>query len=107
VHALGGFEGVVESLSKRRSKTRRRPGRRVVSVCLAVERASCLYWKQVYCLQRSVVTARIARAAGSDAQVVIGYRPEPFLSHAWVEIGGEAVNDCAEYPSRLHVLARI
>ena len=65
------------------------------------------YWKPVKCLQRSVVTARALRAYGIDADVVIGYRLAPFLSHAWVEVGGRIVNDSPVFQHRLQVLERI
>src|SRR5947207_12774884 len=42
------------------------------------------YWKPIRCLQRSIVTARVMRLHGIAAEVVVGYRPSPFFSHAWV-----------------------
>ena len=73
-------------------------------VCNAVATATCLYWKPVMCLQRSVCTARLLRARGVPARLVIGYRPNPFLSHAWVEVDGRVVNDSPVYRQRLFVL---
>ena len=66
--------------------------------------ASCLYWKPVRCLQRSLCTARLLRIHGVAAQLVIGYRAMPFLSHAWVESDGRVVNDSPVYRQRLRVL---
>lgn len=77
---------------------------RTRAVCNAVATATCLYWKPVMCLQRSICTARLVRARGVPAHLVIGYRPDPFLSHAWVEVDGRVVNDSPIYRQRLFVL---
>ena len=77
---------------------------RTSAVCSAVVTAACLYWKSVMCLQRSVCTARLLRARGVPARLVIGYRPDPFLSHAWVEVDDRVVNDSPIYRRRLFVL---
>ena len=74
------------------------------AVCSAVSTAACLYWKPVMCLQRSVCTARLLRARGVAARLVIGYRPDPFLAHAWVEVDDGVVNDSSIYQQRLFVL---
>jgi transglutaminase superfamily protein len=47
---------------------------------------------------------RLLRARGVVARLLIGYRPVPFLSHAWVEVEGRVVNDSPAYRKRLHVL---
>jgi Transglutaminase-like superfamily len=73
-------------------------------VCDAVMLATCLYWKRVYCLQRSAVAALLLRKSGIDGRLVIGYRPSPFFSHAWVEVNGRIVNDSPVYKDRMHVL---
>ena len=77
---------------------------RTRAVCNAVVIATCLYWKPVMCLQRSICTARLLRARGVPARFVIGYRPDPFLSHAWVEVDDRVVNDSPIYRQRLFVL---
>lgn len=77
---------------------------RTSAVCNAVVTAACLYWKPVMCLQRSVCTVRLLRARGVPARLVIGYRPDPFLSHAWVEVDDRVVNDSPIYRQRLSVL---
>src|SRR5215467_10122730 len=56
------------------------------AICDAVLLATCFYWKPVLCLQRAVCTVRLLRKHGIDARLVIGYRPSPFFSHAWVEV---------------------
>ena len=77
---------------------------RIRTVCNSVATATCLYWKPVMCLQRSVCTARLLRGRGVPARLVIGYRPDPFLSHAWVEVDDRVVNDSPIYRQRLFVL---
>jgi hypothetical protein len=75
-------------------------------VCEAVRRIVPFYWKRVQCLQRSVITARVLRAYGAQAEIVVGYRLAPFLAHAWVEVAGRIVNDSPAFQSRLQVLER-
>jgi hypothetical protein len=101
-----GFEHVHGGLS--RLKVAPAPRRPVneKQVCDAVSLASCFYWKPVLCLQRSVVAARLLRKRGIAAEMVIGYRPAPFFSHAWVEVDGRVVNDSPGYKQRLQVLSR-
>ena len=71
------------------------------SICEAVLLATCFYWKPVLCLQRAVCTVRILRRHGILARLVIGYRPSPFFSHAWVEVDGRVVYGSAAYQKRL------
>ena len=74
------------------------------AICDAVLLATCLYWKPVLCLQRSVCTARLLRKHGVDARLVIGYRPAPFFAHAWVEVEGRVVYGSPAYQQRLKPL---
>jgi len=76
----------------------------VRTTCNAVSLAACLYWKPVLCLQRSVCIVRLLRKHDVVAHLVIGYRPVPFFSHAWVEVNGRIVNDSSAYGERLQVL---
>jgi len=74
------------------------------AICEAVLLATCLYWKPVLCLQRSVSTARLLRKHGVNARLVIGYRPVPFFAHAWVEVEGRVVYGSPAYQTRLKPL---
>ena len=74
------------------------------AVCDAVLLATCLYWKPVLCLQRAVCTVRLLRRHGVFARLVIGYRPSPFFSHAWVEVEGRVVYGSPAYQKRLRPL---
>ena len=74
------------------------------AICDAVLLATCLYWKPVLCLQRSVCTARLLRKHSVAARLVIGYRPAPFFAHAWVEVDGRVVYGSPAYQKRLQPL---
>ena len=71
------------------------------TICDAVLLATCFYWKPVLCLQRAVCTVRLLRKHGIQARLVIGYRPSPFFSHAWVEVDGRVVYGSPAYQQRL------
>jgi hypothetical protein len=99
-----GFPGVRRRMQPRRPRA---PSAGTLeAVCEAVGCMSSFYWKPLLCLQRSVVTARLLRVMGLQAEVVIGYRAHPFFSHAWVEVGGRVVNDSTAYQSKLQILDR-
>lgn len=72
-------------------------------VCRAADLACVWYFKEVACLQRSVVTARLLREYGIRACLVIGARHVPFKAHAWVEVEGQVIND-KPYVNRLYVI---
>jgi hypothetical protein len=74
------------------------------AICDAVLLATCFYWKPVLCLQRAVCTVRQLRRHGIVARLVIGYRPSPFFSHAWVEVDGRVAYGSPAYQQRLRVL---
>jgi len=106
-NACLGFGGVCERLVRGRRESgcaRQESPERIFD---AVNLAACLYFKQVYCWQRSVVTVRMLRKSGIACGLVIGYRPSPFFSHAWVEIDGRLVNDLAGYAEQLQVLQKL
>jgi hypothetical protein len=107
VMAILGFRGVRRPMPTREFRGSRGKPDRESAICEAVGCIIPFYWKPVKCLQRSVVTARALRAYGIEADVVIGYRLAPFLSHAWVEVGGRIVNDSPVFQHRLQVLERI
>jgi hypothetical protein len=77
------------------------------AIVWAVDEACVWYVKHAYCLQRSVVAVWLLRQHGFAATLVIGYRPLPFESHAWVEIDGRIVNDRPQYQKYFHVLERL
>jgi Transglutaminase-like superfamily len=62
-------------------------------LCHAIDLACVFYFKPVLCLQRSAATSVLLRRYGWRAEMVLGAQMVPFLSHAWVEVGGLVVND--------------
>lgn len=107
INALLGFRQVYRQVERQRVVERSVDAAAVSTICDAVSLAACFYWKQVYCLQRSAVAVRLLRMSGIHASLVIGYRPSPFFSHAWVEVGGRVVNDSPVYKERMHVLCTL
>ena len=94
--------GRILSQLKRQSVTARTASAEFEKViCDAVLLATCFYWKPVLCLQRAVCTVRLLRKNGINARLVIGYRPSPFFSHAWVEVDGRVLYGSAAYQKRL------
>jgi hypothetical protein len=81
--------------------------RTVDQIVWAVDEACVWYVKRAACFQRSVVTTWLLRRNGHAASLVIGYRPIPFESHAWVEVDGRVVNDLPQYQKVFAVLDRL
>jgi hypothetical protein len=104
IDAMLGFQGVQRGLESRACRQKSHHPELEATVSEALRSLAPFYWKRVQCLQRSVVTARVLRAYGAQADVVIGYRLAPFLAHAWVEVGGRIVNDSPAFQRRLHTL---
>ncbi len=91
----------------RRCRTAPRLSAVTDDVLWAVDEACVWYFKRVACLQRSAITTWMLRRHGIPAQLVIGYRPLPFESHAWVELHGAVVNDRPQYQKAFTVLDRL
>ena len=68
-------------------------------VCDAVNHACIWYPKRALCLQRSALTTCLLRSHGVPARMVIGAQKLPFKAHAWVEVGGRAVNERTDVQS--------
>jgi hypothetical protein len=108
VCARKGFAGIrSEVASTATSPCHTTAAAEIAATCEAVALATCFYWKSVLCLQRSVVLVRLLRRRGVSAGLVIGYRPLPFMAHAWVEVDGHTVNDSPVYARRFRVLLNI
>ena len=103
---LAGFARIHHWL--RRCDTSRRGSRSSMEDILwSVDEACVWYAKRAACLQRSVVATWLLRRHGIAAQMVIGCRPLPFESHAWVEVEGRVVNDRPQYQRAFRVLDRV
>ena len=106
VAATSGFRGVYRKLQGLACGSRPSDFDPEIVVPRTVAAVSSFYWKPIPCLQRSVVMVRLLRQYGIEAQVVIGCRAAPFVSHAWVEVNGRVVNDSSGYQQKLRVLER-
>ena len=104
INAIFGFQRIHRQLVRQRVASRRFPEGTESLVCDAVSLAACFYFKPALCLQRSVAATHLLRRMGIHSCMVIGYRPSPFFSHAWVEVHGRVVNDSPAYKERLQVL---
>jgi len=102
---LFGFAWIRELLRRRPTTGKFRFAAEEIVWC--VEEACVWYVKRAHCLQRSAVTAWLLRAHGIDAEMVIGFRPLPFESHAWVEVAGDVINDRPQYQKAFKVIDRI
>ncbi len=105
--ALRGFRAVYASMNRGISCGRVGETELEDAVCRAVTRVSSFYFKPVRCLQRSATIAGVLRSYGIDAHVVIGYKPAPLFSHAWVEVGGRVVGGSPANGRMLCPLTRI
>jgi hypothetical protein len=85
----------------------RRSSASIEEIVWAVDEACVWYVKRAACLQRSVVATWLLRHHGWRAELVIGCRPLPFESHAWVEVDGQVVNDRPQYQKVFTVLDRL
>jgi len=103
---LAGFSRVHDRL--RRHCPRRGPSSWAAAddIIWAVDEACVWYVKRAACLQRSAIATWLLRRHGVAAELVIGCRPLPFESHAWVEVDGHIVNDQPQYQKYFSVLDR-
>jgi hypothetical protein len=76
-------------------------------LCHAIDIATAFYFKNVPCLQRSAATTLLLRRHGLAALMVIGVQTLPIKYHAWVEIGGDVVNDKPYMLDIYHVMDRL
>jgi Transglutaminase-like superfamily len=107
LYAFRGLAGVRPKRGRRAPVPGAGDVERAAPICEAVRSVAPFYWKPIRCLQRSIVTARLMRSRGIPAEVVIGYRAQPFFGHAWVEVAGRVANDSPTYQMRLQVLERL
>jgi Transglutaminase-like superfamily len=107
VARVGGFARLHQRLRTCAVRPRSAGVVELVDVVWAVDEACVWYVRRVLCLQRSAVTTRLLRRCGIGAELVIGYRPLPFESHAWVEVNGQVVNDRPQYQRAFTVLERL
>ena len=103
---VAGFARVHERVRRRRVRSLRSAAT-VDEIVWAVDEACVWYPKRAACLQRSAIATTLLRRHGWGAELVIGCRPLPFESHAWVELDGRVVNDRPQYRTAFTVLDRL
>jgi Transglutaminase-like superfamily len=103
---LAGFARLHERVRRVRVNMRRSPAT-ADEIVWAVEEACVWYPKRAACLQRSAIATALLRRHGWPAELVIGCRPLPFESHAWVELDGRVLNDRPQYRTVFTVLDRL
>ncbi|GGG86413.1 lasso peptide biosynthesis B2 protein [Edaphobacter dinghuensis] len=101
-----GFKGTRFCLRKSVSSPHSPSSFTSAGIVQAVKTASVLYFKDVWCLQRSIVTTYLLRRHGFPGELVIGATFMPQVTHAWVEIDGTVVNDKPYVIHRYQVLER-
>lgn len=107
INSTLGFKQVHRAVMRQKIKRSAAPPELEALICDAVSLASCFYFRPVFCLQRSFAATVLLRKYGIEGLLVIGYRPAPFFSHAWVEVDGRVVNDSAAYKERLQILCTV
>lgn len=109
LNALGGYPLVRKVITNTRASNNsiNTRLRLIKQVTETVDTVCCFYVRRIGCLHRSFVAVRLLRKLGVNADLVIGVRPVPFLSHAWVEFQNEIVNDRKGYRQKLLVMERL
>lgn len=101
---LGGSGCVLRRVRRQSVMPRSSNGELERNICDAVLVAACFYCKPVLCLQRAASTVILLRKYGVNARLMIGYRPLPFFSHAWVEVNGRVVYGSQAFQRQLRPL---
>ncbi len=78
----------------------------VGQICRSLNIACALYPKEVLCLQRSSALTCLLRRCGVSASMLFGAQILPFRAHAWVEVGGQAINERVDVRGEFSILAR-
>jgi hypothetical protein len=100
------FKTLHAAVRKQKTRPRANTGSGSIQICRAIDLACVFYFKRVQCLQRSAATTVLLRHRGIDAQMVLGAQLVPFLSHAWVEVDRQVVNDKPYIHDIFHELGR-
>jgi hypothetical protein len=103
---LAGFRYFLEVVRSCPVLGARRDGESCRRITTAVDRAAIHYFKRAWCLQRSATNVCLLRLRGFKAELVIAARKLPFGAHAWVEVGGEVINNNPIVRDRYVVLER-
>jgi hypothetical protein len=67
--------------------------------------AAAFYPRRALCLEQSLALYVLLRRRGVAAELKIGVQPLPFQAHAWVEVGGRALQEHGVQPSQFATFA--
>jgi len=77
---------------------------RLQELITAFRAAQVCYIRNVECIQRAAALTLLLRLNGIQARFVVGCRRMPFYAHAWVESGGVALCEDANFIAQLRIL---
>jgi hypothetical protein len=63
--------------------------------------AAAFYPRRALCLEQSLALFLLLRWRGVPSELRLGVQARPFSAHAWVDVGGRAVNERGDLPLRL------
>ncbi|MFL5496052.1 MAG: lasso peptide biosynthesis B2 protein [Gemmatimonadales bacterium] len=95
-----GFSRTITSIRRRTEGIPERSLRSpdgVMSTERVVALAAALYPGRAKCLERSLALYYLLRCQGVPVRYRQGIHPYPFQAHAWIEYGGEVINDVPEH----------
>ncbi|PYL81044.1 MAG: lasso peptide biosynthesis B2 protein [Verrucomicrobia bacterium] len=103
-----GFRGLYNTIKNQpTSSPRESDPNLVLYLRYAVDCAAFFCLSRKRCLEKSATLVLMLRRLGFPAELVIGCRRMPFASHAWVEVGGDVVNDSIDVRSTYAQLDRV
>jgi hypothetical protein len=105
---IAGFDRLVSLVEEYQTAAPRTNDSAIIARTNAsVNRAQMYYPKKALCLQRSAVLTVLLRRKGVRAEMVLAARDFPVQGHAWVEVGGQVVNDKPSVQADYSVLTRV
>lgn len=76
----------------------------IVAADRVVALAAAFYPGRAHCLERSLVLYERLSRLGAAPEFRLGVQAAPFAAHAWIELDGTPVNDCAEHVAHFAVV---
>lgn len=89
-----GFYGILNMIKERSQPYTYNPKNEEINrLAAAVDAASVLYPKKIFCLAWAATYVIMALKRGWVCNLVIGVQVNPFFAHAWAEASGQVIND--------------
>jgi hypothetical protein len=103
-----GISAIIDLLKKEKfEKNNYDPSEEEIKkLSTAVDAASILYPKKIYCLVWAATFAVVALKKGWRCNLVIGVQTNPFYAHAWAECTGKVINDDPMIAQLLSIIFR-